>query len=111
MREELELSAKALRSVRARLERVGAVVSREVVLDGEGRHRHSSELRRWDQMDIRRGDGGLGSLLVTAVQAAVVAPEPEARAWFSWPAPPELVDQLVAEGRLARPDDGWLAAP
>lgn len=111
VREELELSAKALRSLRTRLERVGAVVSRGVVLDGDGRHRHTSELRRWDQLEVPRGDGGLASLLVAAVRAAVVAPEREARGWFSWPAPEELVDQLVAEGRLVRPDDGWLAAP
>lgn len=111
IREELDLPAKALRSVRARLERVGAVVSREVVLEREGRHRHTSELRRWDQLELPRAAGGLGALLVEAVRAAVVAPEREARAWFSWPASPELVQELVDGGRLMRPEDGWLAAP
>jgi hypothetical protein len=111
IKEELGLSAGALRGVRARVERVGAVVSRQVVLDRDGRHRHTSELRRWDQLEVPRGDGGLGSLLVAAVRAAVVAPEREARGWFSWPAPEGLVDGLVAEGRLSRPEAGWLAAP
>jgi len=111
IKEELGLSAKALRGVRARLERVGAVVSRQVVLDREGRHRHTSELCRWDQLEVPRADGGLGALLAAAVRAAVVAPEREARGWFSWPVPAELVQELVVDGRLVRPEDGWLAAP
>jgi hypothetical protein len=111
IKEELGLSAKALRGVRARLERVGAVVSRQVVLDRGGRHRHTSELRRWDQLEVPRASGGLDALFVAAVRAAVVAPEREARGWFSWPASPELVEELVADGRLVRPEDGWLATP
>jgi hypothetical protein len=112
VKEELGLSAAALRRVRARLERVGAVVSREVVLESGG-HRHTSELRRWDQLEPmpEPAAGGAGALLVAGVRAAVVAPEPEARAWFSWPASLEVVDELVAEGILLRPEAGWLAAP
>jgi hypothetical protein len=113
VKEELGLRPKTLRNVRAPLERVGAVVSREVVLERDGRHRHTSELRRWDQLEPAPGSapGGAGALLVAGVRAAVVAPEREARSWFSWPASAELVEQLVGEGGLARPEVGWLAAP
>jgi hypothetical protein len=113
IKDELALPPKALRTVRGRLERVGAVVSREVVLERDGRHRHTSELRRWDQLDPepRAAAGGVGALLVAGVRAAVLAPEPEARRWFSWSASAELVEELVAGGRLVRPETGWLAAP
>ena len=45
-------------------------------------------------------------LLVTAVRAAVVAPEPELRRWFSWPWywTATLVDDLIRAGRLRRLD-------
>jgi hypothetical protein len=45
-------------------------------------------------------------LLVTAVRAAVVAPEPELRRWFSWSWywTETLVDDLVQAGRLRRLD-------
>jgi hypothetical protein len=111
VKEELALTAAALRKARSGLERVGAVVSRDVVLEHDGRHRHTSELRRWDQLEPapEPAPGGLGELLVRAVRAAVVAPEREAAAWFSWPVPSELVEELIAEGRLVRPEAGWLA--
>jgi hypothetical protein len=66
VKEELGLSAAALKKVRAPLERVGAIVSREVVLEHSGRHRHTSELRRWDQLEPgpRPAPGGAGALLV-----------------------------------------------
>jgi hypothetical protein len=151
VKEEMGLSPKALRKARTTLERFGVVVAREVVLGRAGRHRHTSELRRWDQLEARptpasrRGSGSeklgtvppgrpertrrvsrmcvdsstgtvaaggtLGALLIAGVRAAVVAPEREAQRWFSWPAPPELVDELVARGRLVRPEPGWLAEP
>jgi hypothetical protein len=113
VREELGFSAKVLRRARGSLERVGAVVSREVVLERNGRHRHTSELRRWDQLDPApvRAPGGAGALLLAGVMAAVVAPEREARRWFSWPVQPEEVEALVEDGRLVRPEAGWLAAP
>jgi len=40
------------------------------------------------------------------VRAAVVAPEPELRRWFSWPWywADSLVDDLAGEGRLRRVD-------
>jgi hypothetical protein len=113
VKEELALSATALRKARAPLERLGAIVTREVVLERHGRHRHTSELRRWDQLEPlpETVPGGAGALLVAGVRAAVLAPEREARNWFSWLASPELVEQLVAEGRLVRPEPGWLATP
>jgi hypothetical protein len=43
------------------------------------------------------------------MRAAVVSPEAEVRSWFSWPIPTGLIDQLVAEGRLARPARGQVA--
>ena len=108
---ELGLSPRDLKRLRAPLERCGAVVSRSVVY--EDPHRHTSELRRWDQLvpESARG-GGLEGLVVTAVRAAVVAPEPELRRWFSWRHlwRADLVDRLVASGRLRRPEPGWVAA-
>lgn len=113
VKEELALSPKALRKARSSLERVGAVVSRDVVLERDERHRHTAELRRWDQLEPPPAPvpGGLGELLTAAVHAAVVAPEREARRWFSWPIPAELVEELVAAGQLVHPEAGWLAAP
>ncbi|HEY2938691.1 MAG TPA: hypothetical protein VGJ27_02675 [Gaiellaceae bacterium] len=113
VKEELGLSAAALKKARAPLERVGSIVAREVVLEHEGRHRHTSELRRWDQLEpaVEAAPGGVGALLASGVRAAVLAPEREARTWFTWPASLELVEELVAEGRLVRPEPGWLATP
>jgi hypothetical protein len=113
VKEELGLSAAGLRKARAPLERAGVLVSREVVLERDGRHRHTTELRRWDQLEPAPGSapGHAGALLVAGVRAAVLAPEREARGWFSWPAPAEVVEELVAEGQLVRPEPGWLAAP
>src|SRR5918912_488901 len=69
-------------------------------------------LDRWDQAfpEPPRGRGGPEELLVAAVRAAVVAPEREAGRWFAWRwlFPPELVDGLVADGRLERPEPGWI---
>jgi hypothetical protein len=113
LRDELGLQAKALRAARDRLERVGAVVSKGLRLEAaEGGHRHSSELWRWDQLFPQAsGQGGLADLLVTGVRAAVVAPEREVASWFSWRADRQLLEQLVAHGRLARPEEGWLCLP
>ena len=48
--------------------------------------------------------------MVAAVRAAVVAPEPELPRWFPW-WEDGLVERLVSDGRLVRPEDGWVAAP
>jgi hypothetical protein len=114
---ELSLKPRELKNTRSPLERCGAVVSRSVVFATDGGHVHSSELARWDQVHSGSGDVGvhlhhsLADLLVAAVSAAVIAPEKELKRWFSWPWYWEdtLVDGLVAEGRLARPEAGWIA--
>ena len=112
---ELEWDAARLRRARAPLERTGAVVSHGVTLPGaESGHVHSSVLARWDQViPNASGQGSLGDVVVAAVRAAVLAPETEVAAWFSWTGKPDaaLVEALVASGRLARPARGWLAVP
>lgn len=113
LRAELRLKRQELKALRSPLERCGAVVSRSLeVTAGEG-HSHSSELARWDQVYPRDSTSAasaadlaaaLGDLLVAAVRAAVLAPEPELRRWFSWQWywTPALVDDLVQAGRLRR---------
>ena len=92
------------RRTRDRLERVGAVVSRPVLV-GSG---YTSELARWDQVRPDPAPGGLDELVVAGVRAAVVAPEREAAGWFAWRAD---VARLVEEGRLARPGRGLVCLP
>ena len=118
LRDELGLKRQELKAMRYPLQRCGAVVARSAeVTAGEG-HAHSSELSRWDQ--AYRGPSGtprddltaaLADLLVAAVRAAVVAPEPELRRWFSWRWywTNTLVDNLIRDGRLRRVD-GYVAA-
>ena len=112
---ELGWSAAKLRSVRSPLQRIGAVVSHGVQLEtGAGGHVHSSVLARWDQAFPAPADGpaGLDELVCAGVRAAVLAPEPELRRWFSWTWLWDggLVDRLVAGGRLVRPAAGAIAA-
>ena len=99
---ELDLKPKELKAILFPLELCGAVVRRNGVL------------ARWDQAfpDPLGGPGGPEELLVAAVRAAVVAPEREVARWFAWRwlFPPELVEGLVAAGRLERPEPGWVAA-
>ena len=92
------------RRTRDRLERVGAIVSRPVLV-GSG---YTSEFARWDQVRPDPAPGGLDELVVAGVHAAVVAPEREAAGWFSWRAD---VGRLVEEGRLARPERGLVCLP
>jgi len=110
LRTELGLKRQELRSLRAPLERCGAIISRSVLVTaGEG-HQHSSELERWDQAHPGNAEAGadparaLADLLVAGVRASVVAPEAELRRWFSWSWywPGTLVDDLVRDGRLRR---------
>lgn len=107
---ELGLKRQELKALRYPLERCGAIVSRSVLMSaGEG-HVHSSELMRWDQAHPHQSDAdpdprhALASLVVAGVRAAVLAPEPELRRWFSWQWhwTSSLVDDLVADGRLSR---------
>jgi hypothetical protein len=48
-------------------------------------------------------------VLLAGLRAAVVAPEPELRSWFSWPIPADVLDRMVQSGRATRPAPGWLA--
>jgi hypothetical protein len=99
---ELGLKSKELKSILFPLELCGAVVRRNGMLE------------RWDQAfpEPAEGPDGLEELLVAAVRAAVVAPEREVARWFSWRwlFSRELVEGLVAAGRLERPEPGWIAA-
>jgi hypothetical protein len=115
LQEELGLSSKALKAARSPLERCGVVVSRSLAVSATaaGPHPHTTELARWDQVHPNPSFvGGLEDLTVAAVRAAVVAPEREAHRWFSWVwlYRKTLVDELVAEGRLSRPEPGWISA-
>jgi hypothetical protein len=115
VRTELGLKAKELKNLRYPLERCGAIVSRQLVLETSGgSHQHTSELARWDQVFPEPADGSaeLDELIVAGVRAAVLAPERELPRWFSWPwrLRAGLVDDLVAAGRLERPERGWVTA-
>jgi hypothetical protein len=118
LRTELGLKRQELRSVRAPLERCGAIVSRALQVTAGAGHQHSSELARWDQAFPGTGGTGAGpggalkDLLVAGVHAAVIAPESELRRWYSWPWywADSLVDDLIGEGRLRRVDGHVTAA-
>src|SRR5207302_1317765 len=92
-----------------------AVVARGLRVElPDGGHTHTTELARYDHAYPQpSGGGGVDELIVAAVRAAVVAPEREiTRKWFSWRwlFSEELVDRLVSEGRLERPEPGWLVS-
>jgi hypothetical protein len=111
---ELGLGPKDLKDIRYPLERCGAVVSRSLAVSASrtGGHPHTSELARWDQVFREASQhGGLEELVVAGVRAAVVAPERELSRWFSWSWlwRKELVDELVRDGRLWRPEPGWVS--
>ena len=99
---ELGLKPKELKAILFPLELCGTVL------------RQNGVLARWDQVfpEPSSARGGPEELLVTAVRAAVVAPEREVGRWFAWRwlFTPELVERLVADGRLERPEPGWVAA-
>ena len=107
---ELDLKPKELKSLRAPLERCGAIVARSLEVTAGGSHAHSSELTRWDQIYSSPAAGGvrdsLQELVLAGVRAAVVAPERELKRWFSWQWYWEdaLVDELVSGGQLRRID-------
>jgi hypothetical protein len=102
---ELGLRRQDLKRLRVPLERCGVLVVR--LEAGE------PVLYRWDQLYIEPAGGApeLGPLVVAAVRAAVVAPEHEPARWFSWRPRWEvgLLDRLVEEGLLIRPEPGLLA--
>jgi hypothetical protein len=104
LKEELALHKKALQAVREPLERVAALVARQVAVEASsGRETYVTELARWDQRFPEPATGGgLAELLVAGVRAAVLAPEDEARRWFSWKVAAADIDRLVAERRIGR---------
>ena len=113
---ELSLKPRELNALRAPLERCGAVVSRGIRLElDDGSHVHTSELLRYDHAypEPLGGPEEIDDLIAAGVRAAVVAPERELRRWFSWSwrFPADLVDRLVAAGRLERRAPGLVAAP
>lgn len=118
LQEELDLHARAFRSLRTPLERCGAVVSRQVDQPSSEGHRHSSELYRYDQLVTdplapdRDPFDAFEDLVVAGVAAAVLAPVREIPRWFSWRwyRREDAVDRLVRQGRLARVGDGFVAS-
>jgi hypothetical protein len=115
---ELELKPKELKLIRSPLERCGAIVSRSLVYATGESHAHTAELARWDQVRSVSPDvdvhlhRSLAELLVAGVRAAVVTNERQLRHWFSWRWywRDDVVDGLVAEGRLERVE-GHVALP
>jgi hypothetical protein len=124
LRTELGLKRQELKALRSPLERCGAIVARSAAVtsgrgdadDDDHGHGHGpvhdSELSRWDQAyhgpPAAAADPAeaFAELIVSAVGAAVVAPEAELRRWFSWPWywTDTLVDDLIDAGRLRRLD-------
>ena len=49
-------------------------------------------------------------LLVAVVEAAVVLPASEAQQAFTWQIPKTVIEETLDMGRVARLDDGYLAA-
>ena len=105
---ELDLKPKELKSLRAPLERCGAIISRSLEVTAGHGHTHTSELARWDQVFPEPvGPGDLVDLIVAAARAAVVAPERELKRWFSWQW--YWDDSILDDERLVRVD-GHVAA-
>lgn len=112
LKEELAFDSKTLRAARKPLERVAAVVSRQVLLETKGgSETYVTELARWDQVFAEPSPGGIDQLLAAGIRAAVVVPEREVRRWFSWPIGTELVDKLVDERLIARVDGALYVIP
>lgn len=116
LHEELGVGSNDLKDIRSPLERCGAVVSRTLrVPSTNGGHVHTSELARWDQVypEPSGGEVDLKPLVVAGAEAAVVAQDREIPKWFSWSWywRKGLIDELVDEGRLRRPEPGWVSAP
>lgn len=107
---ELGWDRKRLKAVRERLQRVGAVLGDGLVFE-DSTSWHFAPLRRWDHVfaPATPAEAPYDGLVLAAMRAAVLAPERDVRTWFSWPIPDDVIDRLVADGRLIRPAPGWLA--
>ena len=112
---ELRLKHQEMRSLRAPLERCGALVARSVVISSAQGHLHRAELARWDQAypQPSGAPADIVALLGLGLRAAVLAPDSDLVRWFSWRwlLPADAAEQLVGRGLATRPADGWLAAP
>ena len=111
------MSTKEGRAARLRLERHLLVVTQGIHTE---RGSHTTALRPWSESHIARrcqaSDGlpdletGMDLLVETAVRAAVVVAERQARKWFDFAA--ERIDFLVDAGRIDRlvpaPRERWL---
>jgi hypothetical protein len=112
LRTELRLKRQELNALRAPLARCGAILARSLQVTAGAGDQHASELIRWDQARPAPAAGpadprqALPGLITAAVRAAVVAPEPELRRWFSWQWywTDGLIDALVQDGQLRRID-------
>ena len=114
LKTELELKPRELRSILYPLELCGTVLTRAVEPTEEGMV-EGFEYVRWDQVfpEPADGVGGMEELVVAGVRAAVLATEREVPRWFAWKWRFEdgVLDRLVSDGRLARPEPGWVAVP
>ncbi len=111
------MSTKEGRAARLRLERHLLVAAMGIHTE---RGSHTVALRPWSESRLARrcgnGDGGpdldtsMDLLLETALRAAVVVPERQARRWFDFA--PERIEVLVTAGRIERlvtaPRQRWL---
>jgi hypothetical protein len=119
LRTELRVKRQELNALRAPLERCGAILARSLQVTAGKGHLHSSELIRWDQAHPASSGShadprqALAELVAAAVRAAVVAPEPEVRRWFSWQWywTDGLIDGLAGDGRLRRVDGHVATVP
>ena len=107
---EIGWDRQRVKRARDRLERVGAVISDGLVFQ-DATSWYFAPVRLWDHVfsEPVHAEEPLAEVVLLAVRAAVVAPEPDVKTWFSWPIPVGLVDRLVEAGRLRRPAPGWLA--
>jgi hypothetical protein len=117
LRTELGLRPAELKKLLYPLELCGSIVNRAID-PREGGEVEGFEYLRWDQLKDQTGAASdplkaFDDLLVAAVRAAVVASEREIPKWFAWRwrFEDDLIDRLVSEGRLVRPEAGWIAAP
>jgi hypothetical protein len=114
LRTELGLKPQELKQLLYPLELCGTVVVRPLEPTEEGTV-EGFEYVRWDDVFPEAAPGAptLDELVVAAVRAAVVATEREIPRWFAWRwrFDADLVERLVSEGRLERPEPGWIAAP
>jgi hypothetical protein len=114
LRTELGLKPPELKKLLYPLELCGIVLVRALEPDENGMV-EGFEYVRWDQVypEPAPGDASLDELVMAGVRAAVVASEREIPRWFAWRwrFEPDLVERLVSEGRLERPERGWIATP